>query len=242
MSGAVLITGGARRIGREIALALAARGREIALHYNRSRDDAETAAEEIRRAGATCRLFQADLADMKQVLTLIERVADACPALDTLINNASIFEPATLLATDEAFYDRHFAVNLKAPFFLTRDFAHRIRRGHVINLLDTKVTRAFTTYFAYALTKKALFEFNRMAAKELAPRIRVNGVAPGLILPPAGCGDDYLEEQSRRLPLRAHGGPADIASAVLFLLDAPFITGECILVDGGEHLLSGDTR
>ncbi|MBI1388416.1 MAG: SDR family oxidoreductase [bacterium] len=231
-----LITGGARRIGREIALTLARAGWNIALHYHHSREDAEDAAREMEAIGMKCELFQADLGRLDEALAMVERVFERMPGCRALINNASIFERAALLETSEDLFDRHFTLNFKTPFFLTRDFARRCREGEVVNLLDTKITQKHSNYFAYTLTKKALFEFTRMAAKELAPGVRVNGVCPGLILPPPGEGDAYMERMQIRVPLRRKGDPADIARAVLFLLQNDFITGEWIFIDGGEHL------
>ncbi|MDP8243773.1 MAG: SDR family oxidoreductase [Candidatus Hinthialibacter antarcticus] len=235
--GTALITGGSRRIGREIALTLARQGWRIALHYNHSCNDAEQLASEIQKNGGECELFCADLSEVKSATALITETFERCPDCNVLINNASIFERAPLLETDEDFFDRHFNINFKTPFFLTRDFARRCKQGSVINLLDTKITQKFSNYFAYTLSKKALFEFTRMAAKELAPAIRVNGVCPGLILPPPGDDEAYIERMQNRVPMKTRGRPQDIASAVLFLLENEFITGDCIFIDGGEHLL-----
>lgn len=234
--GTALITGAAARIGREITLSLARAGFDIALHFNRSTEPAEALAVEINNMGRVCQLFQADLADRQAVSGLMPRVFAKMPLCNTLINNASIFERNSLLDTEEDFFDHHFDINFRAPFFLTRDFARRCRQGHVINLLDTKITQKHSNYFAYTLTKKALFEFTRMAAHELAPGVRVNGVCPGLILPPPGEGEDYMNRMQTRIPMKTQGDPAAIARAVLFLLDNDFITGESLFIDGGEHL------
>ena len=174
--------------------------------------------------------------DSAQVRQLIPRVLDQCPDCDVLINNASIFAPNRFEDTEEDFFDRHFTINFKTPFFLSRDFARLRQAGNIINLLDTKVRRTVTGYFVYTLSKKALFEFTRMAAKALAPRIRVNAVCPGLILPPAGEDEDYLERMKTHVPLQRAGDVEGVARAVRFLLENPFITGECLFVDGGEHL------
>ncbi len=236
-NGTALVTGGAKRIGREISLALANQGWRIALHYNTSGPDAEALAGEIQNQGGECELFQADLNDTKAALGLVTECFERCPDCTVLIHNASIFERMPLLETDEALFDRHFNINFKTPFFMTRDFARNCKQGNVINLLDTKITQKFSNYFVYTLTKKALYEFTRMAAKELAPAIRVNGVCPGLILPPPGDDESYIERMQTRVPLKTRGNPGDIASAVIFLLENPFITGDCIFIDGGEHLL-----
>lgn len=235
--GTALITGASRRIGHEIALTLARQGWSIALHYRHSRGDAEQLAGEVQALGVACELLCGDLSDMNYTANLIAEALERCPDLNVLINNASIFERMSLLETEEDFFDRHFNLNFKAPFFLTRDFARQCKQGAVINLLDTKITQKFSNYFAYTLTKKALFEFTRMAAKELAPAIRVNGVCPGLILPPPGNDEAYIERMQNRVPMKTRGRPEDVASAVLFLLENEFITGDCMFIDGGEHLL-----
>jgi NAD(P)-dependent dehydrogenase (short-subunit alcohol dehydrogenase family) len=235
--GAVLVTGGAKRIGRAIALALAGRGYSIAVHYGSSEGDARELQAKIEAMNVRCRLFECDLADMRKVASLIPAVLERFPDLEILVNNASVFVPKRFLETKEDFFDRLFTVNFKAPFFLTRDFALHVKRGQIINLLDTKITKNLREHFVYALTKKALADFTRMAARELAPAIRVNGVSPGLILSPPGEDQGYLERAGKKIPMECFGSPEQIASAVCFLIESPFITGEIVFVDGGEHLI-----
>lgn len=236
-NGTALITGGAKRLGRAIAIRLAELGFDIALHYNTSRGDAERVAGEIEAAGAGCDLFACDLSDGEAVLQLIGRVTHVFSDLSILVNNASIFERGPLLDTEPELFDRHFDINYRAPFFLTRDFARHRDQGLVINLVDTKISRNAGAYFAYTLTKKSLFEFTKMAAAQLGPKIRVNAVAPGLVLPPAGEDESYLAERAKSIPLQRHGDPAAVCNAIAYLVDNRFITGQCIYVDGGEHLL-----
>ena len=238
MKGAALVTGGARRIGRALVLSLAERGHDIALHYGNSEEDAQIVAEKIDNVGRKCHLFKSDFEKKEEVFALIPAVFEIFPDCNLLINNASIFEHASLMETDEQLYDRHFNINLKAPFFLSRDFARHCQEGQIINILDSKITQNVTDYFAYTLTKKVLLEFTRMAARELGPNIRVNGVCPGRILPPAGKDDVYLDQMSKALPLQRRGDLESITSAVSFLTEQRFITGEWIFVDGGEHLIS----
>jgi len=235
-SSAALITGGAQRIGAAIALALARKGFDIALHYRTSRDAATTVADEIERIGRRCHLVRCDLSVDKDTATLIERADQLLPRLNLLVNNASVFEQASLADTESTDFDRHFNVNLKAPFILMRDFSRAGRTGHIINMLDTRIAKSDGSHMAYTLSKKALFELTKMAAKELGPAIRVNGVSPGLILPPRDQGEEYLREKSTRIPLQRPGDTGGLISAILFLIDNPFVTGECIFVDGGEHL------
>ena len=236
MSEAVLITGGARRIGRVLSHSLAAHGFDIALHYNSSENEAREVAEEVKKIGSKCGIFQCDFSNVEDVNTLMERVFSRFPACTILINNASIFERSSFMETDPALFDRHFRINFRTPFFLSREFARHCSKGQIINIVDTKVTQAFTPYFAYTLSKKAFLDFTFMAAKELAPGIRVNAVAPGNILPPPDKDHEYLNRLSSKVPLKTSGEPAMIAEAVLFLVKHSYITGQCIYVDGGEHI------
>ena len=239
MEGAALVTGGAKRIGRAVALALARKGYDLGIHYNTSGARAEELAAEIGSLGRQCELFQFDLADAKSLPLLIERAFEALPNCSVLVNNASVFERVGFMDTDEALFDRMIAINFKAPFFLSQHFVRRCGPGaaaQIINLLDTQITRNFTQYFVYALSKKAMAEFTRMAARELGPAVRVNGVCPGLIAAAAGSSQESFRKMASRIPAKRTGEPRDVAEAVLYLLDSDFVTGECIFVDGGEHL------
>ncbi|MFH1941980.1 MAG: SDR family oxidoreductase [bacterium] len=235
--GTALVTGGARRIGRAIALSLADKGYSIALHYHTSKAEAEDLASEIIGKGVECRLFRCDFNDPADVGSLIPSVFEHFPDCSLLINNASVFERVRLLDTDTDHFDRQFNVNFRTPFFLSRDFAKHCTEGQIINILDTKIMKMQIAYFAYTLSKKALSEFTLMAAKELGPRIRVNGISPGLILPSSEMSTEDFTRMGLRIPLGKTGNPANVVSAVHFLLENPFITGEIILVDGGEHLV-----
>ncbi len=237
MNKAALVTGGARRIGREIALSLAEGGWDVVLHYNSSRDDAEGTAEEVRGRGVSCQLVGCDLADSRRMLELLPAAVGLAPALELLVNNASVFERSPIAETEVGLFDSHMAVNLSAPFFLLRDFARLCGRGQVLNLLDTRIVRDESAYAAYTLTRKALAGLTRMAAREFAPGIRVNAVAPGLILPPEGGNREQFERMAARIPLERHGHPRQVAQAAMYLVNSDFVTGQVIHVDGGEHLL-----
>ena len=233
-----LITGAAKRLGREIALGLARRGWDVALHYSSSSADAAATAEEIRRLGARCVPLQADLNDPAQVRTVITRAREALGPLTLLVNNAAVFEQAEFLQTDEDLFDRHFDINFRAPFFLSQAFARQCDGdGHIINLIDAAHTHAARAYFAYALSKKLLAEFTPMAARVLGPRIRVNAICPGPILPPPGLPSATLQPVAAKTPLQRTGHPADIVKAAEFLLDNPYITGQLLYVDGGQHIV-----
>ena len=234
--GAALVTGGARRIGAAIALALARDGYDIALHYRTSTESAARTEREIQGLGRECRLFRCDLNDPEETAALIPSVREHFSHLDVLINNASVFERGTLRETSRDLFERHFNINFKAPFFLTQAFAEGCAHGQIINILDTRVSRSDPHHAAYTLSKKALLDLTQMAAREMGPAIRVNSVSPGMILPPPGGVVDDLERRSAALPLKRIGDTANLVAAVRFLLDNPFVTGECIYVDGGEHL------
>ncbi|MCE2927823.1 MAG: SDR family oxidoreductase [Rickettsiales bacterium] len=237
MAKAVLITGGARRLGKEMALHLAAKGYDIALHYNRSASEANYVARRTQELGAKCELIQADLEDGNSYESLIRQAHGAFPHLSALVNNASVFDTGSFLDGDVALYEKEFRTNTQAPIFLTQAFAQIIGKGHVVNMLDTCVTQHKHSYFYYLLSKKTLYEFTKMAAVDLAPHIRVNGVAPGYILPADGWGEDYRVKLETRLPMKRIATVSDIVQAVELLITTDAMTGQCLFIDGGEHLL-----
>ncbi len=239
MTPVALITGGSKRIGKAIALALAEDGFDIALHYNTSRQAAEKTAEEIEQLGRRCETLPADLSDPRQVEAILPKLIEIFGRCDLLVNNASIFDKASLAQTDGNLLDRTMAINFRAPLLLTRDFARLCEAGHVVNLLDTRIAGAKTAYFVYSLSKKALAEMTRLAARELGPTIRVNGVCPGLVLEPPGVdpGSGYLEGLAEKIPLQRRGSVEDVVRAVMYLVTSPFVTGELLFIDGGEKLI-----
>jgi NAD(P)-dependent dehydrogenase (short-subunit alcohol dehydrogenase family) len=203
---AAIVTGGAKRIGRAISLMLADKGYNIALHYNTSEVVAKKLASEIKAKERDCYIFQSDLENYREVVQLIPAVFKCFPETSLLVNNASVFKQAKFVDTIKELYDTHFNVNLRAPFFLTQYFAKMSSAEHIINILDTRIASTSTEHFAYTMTKKALYEFTKMAAKELGPRIRVNSISPGLILPPTGKDESYLQQLSKVIPLKKKGG------------------------------------
>lgn len=237
MRPAALVTGAAARIGRNIALTLAAKGYDIALHYRHSKKEAESTAEAAAAKGVVCRLFQADLADAAQCAPLIEQVKAVFPPLSVLVNNASVFDKAGFLESDETFFRSQFRINFEAPVFLTQAFARHVKQGVVVNMLDTYVTHDKHNHFYYLLSKKALLDFTRMAAAELAPGIRVNGIAPGYALPAPGWDEEYRKQLEARLPMQKTVTPEEVAQAVYTLVAAPSLTGQILFVDGGQSLL-----
>ena len=233
---AALITGGAKRIGKSLAVALAEKGHDIALHYNSSDEDACSTAEDIRSAGVQCALFRCDLSNEQELQKLMKNVHTAFPNLSLLVNNASIFDKLSIAETSIGDFNNYLALHVKAPFILTRDFAALYGHGHVINIVDSRISKNDYHYAAYMLTKKALADLTGMAACEFAPDIRVNAIAPGIILPPGGQSVDYLDRKSKNIPLKRKGSLDSIINALMYLLRNDFVTGQIITVDGGESL------
>ncbi len=233
-----LVTGASKRIGRAVAVALAEEGVHIVAHDRKSQEtETVKVCDEVVACGAKSWKVIADLEKPEEYETLIARTLKTAGSLDILINNASIFLPNTLMDVGFGDVSRHLHVNAWTPFVLGREFARLVSRGKIINLLDAKITGYDRTHVAYILSKQMLATLTKMCALEFAPNITVNGVAPGLILPPAGKDESYLEQLAQSVPLKHHGAPDDVADAVLYLLKADFVTGQIIYVDGGGHLL-----
>ena len=240
-SGTALITGGAKRLGRAMALALAAQGYDIALHYNQSETEARELATALEKFGAQVHLFSADLRDMQAVKQLVPQVAAAATApLNVLINNASAFFPKAFEDTDEALLDLFFDLHLKAPFLLTQAFAQHCaqaeQKGNVINLTDIHIQKNPVNYMAYILSKKSLSDFTALAAKALGPQVRVNAIAPGHILKPVEGNEDQSDRAREKAPMRRTGNVEDITQALLSLLENSYLTGQTLWVDGGLRL------
>jgi NAD(P)-dependent dehydrogenase (short-subunit alcohol dehydrogenase family) len=231
-----LITGGARRIGAETARALARAGYGIVLHVNRSRNEAEQLAREIEGRGGRAGIVQGDLADETAVAGLIP-AASAFGPLTLLVNNAGEFEPDDIATLERARFARTIAVNLAAPLFLTQAFAAQAPDGaSIVNVLDQRVLKPTPRFLSYTLSKSALHAATTTLAQALAPRLRVNAVAPGPTLPSPRQSDDEFAAQVAALPLQRGPSPSDVAAAVVYLADATSVTGVTIAVDGGQHL------
>ena len=233
----VIITGGAKRVGATMSRYFAAKGYDVAIHYNASDAEAKKLQSEIAGLGVACQVFSLDLHDSKAIPGFMQAIYDAMPNCTALINNASVFERATFLETDEALFDRQMDINFKAPFFLTQSFAKMFGKGCVINILDTDISQTQGSHFAYLLSKKTLAEFTVMAARELGPHIRVNGVCPGIMLPSDDLDHAYMHKLTTVLPLQKLGGVEQVAHTSWWLIDNAAMTGQMIFVDGGQHIL-----
>ena len=238
--GAILITGAAKRIGRQLALDLAAAGHDIAIHFNESSHEAEEVAANIRAMGKKVALVQGDLADADIAERLIGSAIKQIGPLNGLINNASIFEMDQMGEVSLSSWQRHMDINLRAPVMLAQSFAKALpedAQGNIINIVDQRVWRLNPRFFSYTLSKSGLWTATRTLAQALAPRIRVNAIGPGPALPSARMSDAEFAKQESLTLLGRGTSPAEISEAAKFILSQPALTGQMIALDGGQHLL-----
>jgi pteridine reductase len=234
----VLITGSAVRIGRAIALRLAEDGAHVCIHYNASEQPARALEQTVQAMGQQAWVVQGDLTSESGCKSVMSQALSLTGGLDVLVNNASVFGKHTLEESDMEAVMGEYWTNLFAPMQLMRLFAAQDRSGAIVNMLDRRITSLDTACVPYVLAKKSLAELTRIAALHWAPRIRVNGVAPGAILPPPGKDGNYLKDHAGRIPLDTPCTPEDVAEAVRFTLVSSTMTGQIVYVDGGQHLLS----
>ncbi len=234
----VLVTGAAHRIGRALALAAAHAGADVVIHYHRSHADAETVQSEIEQIGRKTMLLQADLSDPAQASGLVELALEGGP-LYGLVNSAAVFAPLTWQDSRADDWNAHLALNLVAPFLLSQAFARRLPddvHGRIVNLLDWRALRPGPDHLPYTVTKAALAALTRSLAAALAPRVSVNGLALGAILPPStGVPNPAI---LKNVPAQRWGTLDEVGDALVFLLGGPeYVTGEVLYVDGGRHLV-----
>ncbi|ORU90651.1 MAG: pteridine reductase [Cycloclasticus sp. symbiont of Poecilosclerida sp. M] len=237
----VLITGAARRIGAEISRAFHAAGFTVIVHYLKSAEEAEGLVDSFNQQRPNSAwAINADLSSIEQIRKLVDKVSERYGGLDVLVNNASSFYPTPVGQTTETQWDELMASNLKASFFLSQATKNLLakRAGCIVNMVDIYAQKALPEYLVYSVAKSGLQSLTRGLAKELAPNIRVNGVAPGIVLWPENNATEDNDRMIERVPLKKKGVPSDIAKTVLFLAqDAPYITGQVIAVDGGKSLV-----
>ncbi len=244
-----LVTGGAKRLGRAMALALAERGIDVAIHYQSSAIAAEELAQEITALGRHAICLRADLLDEDALAPLVPAAAEGLGGpLQVLINNASIFEEDSIATATRESWDRHIMTNLRAPFVLTQGFAAQcpsplpdaagepVAQGLVVNMIDQKVRNLTPQHMTYSIAKMGLWAFTRMAAQELGPRIRVNAIGPGPTLQAADQPREAYLASRKATVLERGANPADITAALGYFLDAQAVTGQLLCIDGGEHL------
>jgi NAD(P)-dependent dehydrogenase (short-subunit alcohol dehydrogenase family) len=234
-----LITGAAQRIGRALALDLARHGWAIALHCNASTAEAEALAMTLRNQGSSIAVLPADLSNIQAVERLIPQCVAALGAPSCLINNASMFAYDEVATLRPEVWDAQLAVNLRAPVFLAKTFAAALPdgvEGNVINMVDQRVWKPTPRFFSYALSKSGLWNATRTLAQTLAPRVRVNAIAPGPALKSIYQSEEEFRRQCEATILGRGTTPEEIARAVRFIVDAPAMTGQMIALDGGQHL------
>ena len=237
---AALITGGAHRLGREMAIALAAQDIAVAVHYSASADEANKTVQMIKDAGGVATAVHADLLDMQQTETLVARAKDALNMpLDILINNASIFEYDTMETLNANSWDRHINSNLRASVFLTQAFADQLSDGSsacIVNMVDQRVQKLTPKFMTYTIAKAGLWAFTQTSAQALAPNVRVNAIGPGPTVQGTRQSKEHFDKQRAALILEEGPNPDDIVEAFLYLLSAKSVTGQLICVDGGQHM------
>jgi NAD(P)-dependent dehydrogenase (short-subunit alcohol dehydrogenase family) len=234
-----LVTGSSKRLGRAIALELGRRGARVAIHHRSfsSEADAAETLRLVRQAGGDGDVFRAELRDLAEVEVMFAAIQDRLGGLDVLINSASVFSPGTADETTELHWDEQMDSNAKAPFFVAQRAARIMTEGKIINLADVAGEVVWPGYLPYSISKAALLAINRGLAKAYAPHIQVNAIAPGPVLFPPYYTDEQKRSAVERTLLKREGSPSDIVSAVVFLVENDYITGEVIHVDGGRHLM-----
>jgi pteridine reductase len=237
MSRVALVTGAGQRVGRAIAETLAGRGWRVALHYHASRDGADDAVRGIRAAGGVAEAFSADLRDTAAIESMVGAVAAKFAGLDLLVNSAAGMERTPMGEITADAFDSIVALNLRAPFLLTQAAARVMRDGaSVVNIADHMATEPWPDYTVHGIAKAGVIAMTRHLASELAPRLRVNAVAPGFVLAPPGSDAAFAAKFAAETPLRRLGSPADVADAVCYFADATYVTGQTLYVDGGRHV------
>jgi len=233
-----LVTGAGTRVGRVIALALGSAGMRVGVHYAGSEKGARQTAEEIIALGSDARTLPGDLMDPATAPRLIEHTAKVFGSLDVLVNSAAVMlrTPVGEVLVED--WDAMFALNLRAPFFLSQAAARVMPAtgGSIVNIADLAAFETWRGYIPHSITKAGIVQMTRGLAHALAPRIRVNAVAPGPVLLPEGWTKEQADKLIATTPLSRLGTPEDVAHAVLYLLNADYVTGETIIVDGGRHI------
>ncbi len=235
-----LITGAGRRIGRAIALELAAHGATIAVHYRTSKSEADAVVAEITTDGGKAQTFRANLEHVAEIEHLISEILDAFGRIDILINSASVFAPTPLETITERDWDANLDTNLKAPFFLSKFAGAAMRKqgaGKIINLGDWAGIRPYKDYLPYSVSKSGLIGLTKALAKELAPEVQVNCIALGMVIPPESYTKEEVDRLVSRTLTKKIGTPEDVARAVIFFCETDFATGAILPLEGGRLLV-----
>jgi NAD(P)-dependent dehydrogenase (short-subunit alcohol dehydrogenase family) len=237
--GAALVTAAGQRIGRALALELARMGAAVAVHFNTSKAAAESVVREIAAAGGRAAAVHGDLADARDALALVDRAAAAIGPLDCLVNNASLFERDEWDSVTPESWAAHLDINLRAPMLLSQHFAQQLpagRDGNIVNMLDQRVWRLTPHFTSYTISKAGLWTLTQTLALALAPRIRVNGIGPGPVLPSKRQTQAQFDASCAATPLKRGSSPEEVAGALRFILASSSMTGQMIALDGGQHI------
>jgi len=236
-----LVTGAAKRIGREIALALGGRGCRVLIHYHSSQAEARDLAEILRSKKCEAELISADLSQTEAVQAMAGKILEDFGAVDLLVNNASAFYPTPMGSVQDKDWDLFLSMHLKAPFFLAQSLAPAMKKkgaGRIVNMADLSGFRPMTGYLPYSVSKGGLISLTKGLAKALAPEVLVNAVCPGAILAPPGFPEKDREKITQKIPVGHWGDPREVARTVVFFAESDYITGQCLVMDGGESLKS----
>lgn len=240
MTKTVLVTGAAKRLGRAIALDLAANGWNVAIHYHGSEDDADSAAQAARAFGVDAAALKCDLSKEADTATLVSRAAKELGPLTALINSASLFENDDWQSATRQSWDDHIETNLRAPLLLSQEFARQLpqgAKGSIVNIIDQRVLKPTPQFLSYSLSKAGLYWLTTALAQGMGPRIRVNAVGPGPTMRNARQSEEDFARQRDATILKRGAEPGDICAAIRYLLDADAVTGQMLAVDGGQHLI-----
>lgn len=236
-----IVTGGAVRIAKALACYLAGRGYDIALHYNTSKEPAEKVLELVRAQGVRGKAYACDFKKTEGPEGLIARVVGDFAEVGLLINSAANFVQENIEKTQTQTLIDTMHINLMAPYLLMREYKKQVNRGMIVNILDQRILKNIPTFAAYSVSKVGLAHLTHLAAVEWGATVRVNGIAPGLILPPPWGTEEYLQRESPKIPVRRHGSVEDIVRGLGYLIDSPFVNGEILFVDGGESKAMANT-
>jgi pteridine reductase len=239
-----LVTGGGTRVGRVLAETLGRHGATMAVHYNDSDAGAEEVVAALAKSGGRGKTFGADLSDAMECAKLIDGVVAAFGGLDILVNSAAIMMKTPFGSVSIEQWDRMFAINLRAPFFLSQAAAPHLKKskGAIVNIADLAGFETWSIYVPHGLTKGGVVKMTRGLANVLSPHVRVNAIAPGNVLPPVGMKSAEIEKLNDTTPLKRWGSPEDVAKAMMFLIESDYVTGETVVVDGGRHVRVATTE